>query len=100
MANPFNVAVCQGQVHAKHGAKFKTPVVYYSILMAMAYGRSGKDAGLGGQRVPAEQLEALAAKRQKDLTGVPSPPRAGFFVPSGHHAQVGRARNCLDAPRA
>jgi heterodisulfide reductase subunit B2 len=30
--------------------------------MAVAYGRSAKDAALNGQVIPAKQLEALAAK--------------------------------------
>jgi heterodisulfide reductase subunit B2 len=38
------------------------PVVYYSNLMAVAYGRSAKDAALDGQIIPAKKLDELAAK--------------------------------------
>jgi heterodisulfide reductase subunit B len=38
------------------------PVVYYSTLMAVAYGRSAKDAGLDGQVIPAKKLDELAGK--------------------------------------
>jgi len=38
------------------------PVVYYSTLMAVAYGRNAKDAALTGQIIPAKKLNELAAK--------------------------------------
>jgi len=58
----MNVEVYQDQINATYGTKFKIPVVYYSTLMAVAYGRSAKDAALNGQVIPAKQLEALAGK--------------------------------------
>ena len=41
---------------------FKMPVVYYSTLMSVAYGGSGKDATLDGQVIKAKQLEEIASK--------------------------------------
>ena len=38
------------------------PVVYYSTLMSVAYGKSGKEAGLDGQMIKAKQLEDIAGK--------------------------------------
>ncbi len=38
------------------------PVVHYSTLMSVAYGKSGKEAGLDGQMIKAKQLEAIAGK--------------------------------------
>ncbi|MEJ2389443.1 MAG: CoB--CoM heterodisulfide reductase iron-sulfur subunit B family protein, partial [Chromatiaceae bacterium] len=58
----MNVEVYQDQINDTYGTKFKMPVVYYSTLMAVAYGRSAKDAALNGQVIPAKQLEALAGK--------------------------------------
>ncbi len=58
----MNVEVYQDQINATHGTKFKMPVVYYSTLMSVAYGRSAKDAALNGQVIPAKQLEDIAAK--------------------------------------
>ena len=58
----MNVEVYQDQINATYGTKFKMPVVYYSTLMSVAYGRSAKDAALDGQVIPAKQLEELAAK--------------------------------------
>jgi heterodisulfide reductase subunit B2 len=58
----MNVEVYQDDINATYGTKFKIPVVYYSTLMAVAYGRG---QGRGPQRrqiIPAKQLEALAAK--------------------------------------
>lgn len=58
----MNVEVFQDHINQRHGTKFKMPVVYYSTLMSVAYGRSGKDAGLDGQVIRAKQLEEIAAK--------------------------------------
>ena len=57
-----NTEIYQDQINAKYGTKFNMPVVYYSTLMAVAFGRSGKDAALDGQVIPAKQLETLAGK--------------------------------------
>ncbi len=56
----MNVEVYQGQINAKYGTKFKMPVVYYSTLMSVAFGRSGKDAALDGQIIKAKKLEDIA----------------------------------------
>jgi heterodisulfide reductase subunit B len=58
----MNVEVYQDQINDTYGTKFKIPVVYYSTLMAVAFGRSAKDAALNGQVIPATKLEALAGK--------------------------------------
>jgi len=58
----MNVEVYQDQINARHNTKFKMPVVYYSTLMAVAYGKNGKEAGLDGQIIPAKQLEEIAGK--------------------------------------
>ncbi len=38
------------------------PVVYYSLLISMAYGRSAEDSTLNGQIIKAGKLEEIAAK--------------------------------------
>ncbi|MCP4128926.1 MAG: heterodisulfide reductase, partial [Gammaproteobacteria bacterium] len=58
----MNVEVYQDQINARQGTKFDMPVLYYSQLMAVAFGRSAKDAALDGQVVKAKQLEEIAAK--------------------------------------
>jgi heterodisulfide reductase subunit B len=58
----MNVEVYQDQINATYGTKFKMPVVYYSTLMSVAFGRSAKEAALNGQVIPAKKLEELAAK--------------------------------------
>ncbi len=58
----MNVEVYQEQINATYGTQFKMPVVYYSTLMAVAYGCNAKKAALGGQVIPAKQLEAIAGK--------------------------------------
>ena len=58
----MNVEVYQDQINGTYGTKFKMPVVYYSTLMSVAYGRSAKDAALDGQVIPAKKLEEIANK--------------------------------------
>ncbi len=58
----MNVEVYQGQINKRYGTKFNMPVMYYSQLMAVAYGGSAKDAGLDGQVIRARRLEEIAAK--------------------------------------
>ncbi|MBI3563439.1 MAG: CoB--CoM heterodisulfide reductase iron-sulfur subunit B family protein [Gammaproteobacteria bacterium] len=58
----MNVEVYQDQINAKYKTKFKMPVVYYSTLMAVAYGKSDKQAGLDGQIIKATQLEAITRR--------------------------------------
>ena len=56
----MNVEVYQDQINKKYNTKFKMPVVYYSSLMSVAYGKSVKEAGLDGQIIRAKQLEDKA----------------------------------------
>lgn len=56
----MNVEVYQNHINKKYGTKFKIPVVYYSTLMTVAFGSSGKDSALSGQAIRAKQLEDIA----------------------------------------
>jgi heterodisulfide reductase subunit B len=58
----MNVEVYQNHINKKYKTNFKMPVVYYSTLMSVAYGKSGKEAGLDGQMIKARQLEDIAGK--------------------------------------
>ena len=58
----MNVEVYQDQINAKYGTKLHIPVTYYSTLMAVAYGKTAKEASLEGQIIRAKKLEAICAK--------------------------------------
>ena len=58
----MNTEVYQDKINEKFGTKFNIPVVYYSTLMSVAFGRSAADSALNGQVIPAEKLNAIAAK--------------------------------------
>lgn len=58
----MNVEVYQGQINKTYNTKFNMPVVYYSTLMSVAFGRNAKDAALDGQIIKARQLEEIAGK--------------------------------------
>jgi len=57
-----NVEIYQDQINARFGSKFNMPVVYYSQLMSVAFGRNTKDAALDGQIIRAKSLEDIAGK--------------------------------------
>ncbi len=57
-----NVEIYQDQINERFGSKFNMPVVYYSQLMGVAFGRSSKDAALDGQVIRAKKLEEIADK--------------------------------------
>jgi heterodisulfide reductase subunit B2 len=57
-----NVEIYQDNINETYGTKFKMPVVYYSTLMSVAFGRSAADAALNGQVIPAKKLEEIAGK--------------------------------------
>ncbi|HQU17082.1 MAG: heterodisulfide reductase [Chromatiales bacterium 21-64-14] len=59
----MNVEVYQGQINKKYRTKFNMPVVYYSQLMGVAYGKSSKEVGLNGQVIRAKRLEELADRK-------------------------------------
>ena len=58
----MNVEVYQDLINKKFNKKYKMPVVYYSQLMAVAYGASAKEAGLDGNIIRATKLEEIASK--------------------------------------
>jgi len=58
----MNVEAYQGQINAKYSTKFNMPVVYYSTMMGVAFGKSAKQTALGGQIIKAKKLEAIAAR--------------------------------------
>ena len=57
-----NVEIYQDQINAKYGTKFNMPVVYYSQLISVAYGRNASDSALDGQIIKAKKLDEIAAK--------------------------------------
>ena len=58
----MNVEVYQNDINKTFGTKFNIPVVYYSSLMSVAFGRNVQDSGLNGQVIRAKALEDIAGK--------------------------------------
>ncbi|MGD2082799.1 MAG: CoB--CoM heterodisulfide reductase iron-sulfur subunit B family protein [Chromatiales bacterium] len=56
----MNVEIYQDQINDTYGTRFRMPVVYYSTLMSVAFGRNARDAALDGQIIRAKKLETLA----------------------------------------
>jgi heterodisulfide reductase subunit B len=57
-----NVEIYQDDINERNGTKFNMPVVYYSQLISVAYGRSASDSALDGQIIKAKKLEDIAGK--------------------------------------
>ena len=58
-----NVEMYQEMINEKYGTDFNIPVVFYSQLMAVAFGLDGeKDAALHRNTIRSEKLEAMAKK--------------------------------------
>ncbi len=58
----MNTEAYQSEINAKFNTKFDIPVVFYSQLMSVAFGRSSKEAALNGQLVKADKLEKFTEK--------------------------------------
>ena len=58
-----NVEVYQSEINRKQGTNFHLPIVYYSQLMAVAYGGSVKAAGLDGHIIAPTRLQEIATKK-------------------------------------
>ena len=56
------VEIYQDEINEKYGGNFQMPVVYYSQLILVAYGRYAEDSALDGQTINANKLEEIAAK--------------------------------------
>ena len=64
-----NVEMYQDQINAKFGTDYKIPVVFYSQLMAVAFGLDPqKDAGLHRNTIAADKLEGMAGALAKMLS--------------------------------
>jgi heterodisulfide reductase subunit B len=60
-----NVEMYQDAINKKFGTDFHVPVVFYSQLMAVAFGMDGKkDAALDQNTIKSEKLEDLARKER------------------------------------
>nr|VFK51147.1 MAG: heterodisulfide reductase subunit B [Candidatus Kentron sp. TUN]VFK51344.1 MAG: heterodisulfide reductase subunit B [Candidatus Kentron sp. TUN]VFK54471.1 MAG: heterodisulfide reductase subunit B [Candidatus Kentron sp. TUN] len=58
----MNVEIYQDQINEQYKTDFKMPVVYYSTMMAVAFGKSAREAALDGQVIRASKLEDIAGK--------------------------------------
>lgn len=56
----LNVEAYQNDINSKYKTKFNMPVVYYSTLMNVAYGKDRKESGLDKQIITPKQLEVIA----------------------------------------
>ncbi|MES9903547.1 MAG: hypothetical protein ABW168_12850 [Sedimenticola sp.] len=62
MVTPLCLEMYQDQINIAYGTKFDMPVVFYSQLMDVAFGRSASDAALDGQLIKSKELQAIADK--------------------------------------
>lgn len=58
----MNVEVYQDEINAKYKTNFEIPVMYYSQLMDVAFGRNAADAALDGNIIQSKKLREIADK--------------------------------------
>jgi len=56
----MNVEIYQDHINQQYNTKFSMPVIYYSTMMAVAFGKSAKESALNGQVIRASKLEEIA----------------------------------------
>ena len=56
----MNTEAYQKDINEKFGTNFNMPVVFFSQLISVAYGKSVKEAGLDGQLIRSDKLEKFA----------------------------------------
>ena len=80
----MNIEVYQYHINQKYKTNCKMPVVYYSTLMSVAYGKNGREAGLDGQVIKARQIEEVASNQDQRPAGnrtfTSKAPRRGAFI--------------------
>ena len=54
-----NVEIYQSEINRKQGTKLNMPVLYYSQLMAVAYGGTVREADLDGHVIQPTKLQAF-----------------------------------------
>lgn len=57
-----NVEIYQDDINARYKTNFEMPVMYYSQLMDVAFGRSAADAALNGNIIQSKKLREIADK--------------------------------------
>ena len=57
-----NVEIYQDDINARYKTNFDMPVMYYSQLMDVAFGRSALDAALNGNIIQSKKLREIADK--------------------------------------
>jgi heterodisulfide reductase subunit B len=89
----MNLDAYQGETNRYFGTNFHMPIVFFTQLMAVAFGVDPKDAGFGLEltsakdalaRIGVESQEPVAAAKPKKPEGLPMPPRIPKKYGSGH----------------
>jgi heterodisulfide reductase subunit B len=57
-----NVEIYQDDINARYKTNFNMPVMYYSQLMDVAFGRNATDSALDGNIIQSKELRAIADK--------------------------------------
>lgn len=57
-----NVEIYQDEINARYNTNFNMPVMYYSQLMDVAFGRNAKDSALDGNIIQSQKLRDIADK--------------------------------------
>ena len=91
----MNLDAYQGEANRFFGTKYHMPIVFFTQLMALAFGIEPKHAGFGLElvsakdalaRIGVEVPQAVDATKPKKPEGLPMPPRRHKKFASGQEA--------------
>jgi heterodisulfide reductase subunit B len=81
----LNLDAYQGNVNRRFGTDYRMPILYFTQLMAMAFGLGAKEAGLGAEIVSAQPALAkinVEVPRQEEKKARPRPDKQGLPMPT------------------
>jgi heterodisulfide reductase subunit B len=91
----MNLDAYQGEANRHFGTKYHMPIVFFTQLMAVAFGIEPKQVGFGLElvsaknalaRIGVEVPQSTAAAKPKKPEGLPMPPRRQKKYASGQEA--------------
>ncbi|GAB4541707.1 MAG: CoB--CoM heterodisulfide reductase iron-sulfur subunit B family protein [Anaerolineae bacterium] len=87
----LNLDAYQGNVNRHFGTDYRIPILYFTQLMALAFGMSAREAGLGSEIVPAQPALAkidVEVSRSQEMRPRQRPSKEALPMPVMPHEEV------------
>jgi heterodisulfide reductase subunit B len=88
----MNIDAYQGEMNSYFGTRYKMPIVFFTQLIALAFGFPAKDVGFGSEIVSTKtalakigvEVPVVEQPKRKKEEGLPMPPRLLKNQPQTH----------------